>query len=102
MHGVSILILNLVVEKYCKKFLKRTVGQLSHATHKDEKLSHPVDRRDLGYRPRSGLWQRKDGYCGRKIHPPKPIKVINAPSMQARTETSRKIKFTYSNWSLTE
>ncbi len=34
-----------------------TVGQVSHASKKDEKLTHAVDIRDLGYRPRSGLWQ---------------------------------------------
>jgi hypothetical protein len=34
-----------------------TVGQISHASNKDEKLTHAVDIRDLGYRPRSGLWQ---------------------------------------------
>lgn len=28
----------------------------------------------LGKRPRSGLWQRKDGYQGRKIRPLPPIK----------------------------
>lgn len=65
-------------------------------------MSHPVERRDLGFRPRSGLWQRKDGYCGRKIHPPKPIKVINAASNEPKKEVPKKIKLTYSNWSLTE
>jgi large subunit ribosomal protein L2 len=75
-----------------------TVGQVSHATHKDEKLSHPVDTRDLGYRPRSGLWQRKDGYAGRKVKPPKPIKVIT----NEVEEKVERINYTYRNWSLTE
>lgn len=79
-----------------------TVGQVSHATHKDEKLSHPFEKRDLGFRPRSGLWQRKDGYCGRKIHPPKPIKVVNSDRKLDDDMFIRKKKFTYSNWSLTE
>ncbi len=86
--------LEISVDKYCMA----TVGQVSHASHKDEKLTHAVDSRDLGYRPSSGLWQRKDGYCGRKIHPPKPIKVIGTKA----EEKSNKIKFTFSNWSLTE
>jgi len=75
-----------------------TVGQVSHASHKDEKMSHPVDKRDKGYRPRSGLWQRKDGYSGRKIHPPKPIKVMTG-EVKEKTEH---IAYTYPNWSLTE
>lgn len=86
--------LELSLDKYCMV----TVGQVSHATHKDEKLSHPVDTRDLGYRPRSGLWQRKDGYSGRKIHPPKPIKV----SGPLEKEEVKKIKYTFNNWSLTD
>ncbi|CAF0838939.1 unnamed protein product [Brachionus calyciflorus] len=86
--------LELSLDKYCMV----TVGQVSHATHKDEKLTHPVDTRDLGYRPRSGLWQRKDGYCGRKIHPPKPVKVVG----QLVKEEDRKIKYTFNNWSLTD
>ena len=77
-----------------------TVGQVSHATYKDEKLTHPVDTRDLGYRPRSGLWQRKDGYCGRKVHPPKGIKMVG--NIKEDENTGTKINFTYSNWSLTE
>ena len=76
-----------------------TVGQVSHASHRDEKLTHPVDTRDLGYRPRSGLWQRKDGYAGRKIHRPKGIKRVGD---EKEEEGLRKIKYTFSNWSLTE
>ena len=76
-----------------------TVGQVSHASYKDEKLTHPVDSRDLGYRPGSGLWHRKDGYCGRKIHPPKPLKVIDG--LRAKSE-EKKLYWTYRNWSLDE
>ena len=75
-----------------------TVGQVSHASKKDEKLSHPVEKRDLGYRPNTGLWHRKDGYCGRKIHPPKPVKIIT----NERKEKPLTISYTYPNWSLTE
>ena len=76
-----------------------TVGQVSHASNKDEKLTHPVDKRDLGYRPRSGLWQRKDGYAGRKIHRPKGIKVMGT---EEEEQQYTKIKYTFNNWSLTE
>jgi large subunit ribosomal protein L2 len=87
--------LELSLDKKCMA----TVGQLSHADYKDEKLSHPVDNRDLGYRPRSGLWHRKDGYCGRKVHPAKPVKVINESS-KLKKLAPQKIKYTFMNWSL--
>lgn len=86
--------LELSLDKYCMV----TVGQVSRAGYKDEKLTHAVDTRDLGYRPRSGLWQRKDGYCGRKIHLPKPVKVVG-PVVK---EKDNKINYTFSNWSLTD
>jgi large subunit ribosomal protein L2 len=76
-----------------------TVGQVSHATYKDEKMTHAVDMRDLGYRPRSGLWHRKDGYAGRKLHRPKGIKVMGTPEKE---DQFTKIKYTFDNWSLTE
>lgn len=87
--------LEISVDKNCMA----TVGQVSRMGYKDEKLSHPVDTRDLGYRPSSGLWQRKDGYCGRKINPPKPIKVMG---QETKTQTERRVPYTYVNWSLTE
>ena len=77
-----------------------TVGQVSHASHKDEKMTHPVEKRDLGIRPSSGLWQRKDGYAGRKINPPKSLKVMGVNKEDHNKGT--KIKYTFNNWSLTE
>jgi large subunit ribosomal protein L2 len=38
--------LEVSLERYCMA----TVGQVSHASHQNEKLTHPVDTRDLGYR----------------------------------------------------
>jgi large subunit ribosomal protein L2 len=75
-----------------------TVGQVSHASYKDEKLTHAVDIRDLGYRPRSGLFQKKTGRFGRKIKPPKPPKVMDGK----KEEKLQRIQYTYPNWSLTE
>lgn len=50
------------------------VGQMSNAGHQYVELWCPQRKRWLGKRPRSGLWHRKDGYCGRKIKPPKPLR----------------------------
>lgn len=47
------------------------VGNMSNVGHSDVKLWCPQRKRWLGKRPRSGQWHRKDGYCGRKIYPPK-------------------------------
>ena len=75
-----------------------TIGQVSHASHKNEKLTHAVDIRDLGYRPRSGFWQRKTGRFGRKVKIPKPVKNVD----DQKPEKAKRIPYTYLNWSLTE
>ena len=75
-----------------------TVGRVSHSTHKDEKLTHAVDIRDLGYRPRSGLWHRKDGRFGRKIKRHNKVKMAGGPY----EEPVKRIQYEWANWSLTE
>lgn len=54
------------------------VGQLSNDGHDNVILWCPQRKRWLGKRPRSGQWHRKDGYCGRKIHPNKFLDVTLA------------------------
>lgn len=51
-----------------------TVGRVSNVTHGQQHVGSAQRRRWLGRRPASGLWQRKDGYCGRKIKPIPPMK----------------------------
>lgn len=55
------------------------VGQVSNIDHGKIPIGSAQRLRWLGKRQRSGQWHRKDGYCGRKIHPPKPLKVISEP-----------------------
>jgi len=55
------------------------VGKVSNINHGSIPIGSPNRLRWLGKRPRSGLWHRKDGYCGRKIHPPKSILDLLAP-----------------------
>ncbi|KAK3879978.1 hypothetical protein Pcinc_015505 [Petrolisthes cinctipes] len=50
-----------------------TVGRLSNLEHGSKHVGSAQRRRWLGRRPASGLWQRKDGYCGRKIRPVPPM-----------------------------
>nr|CAG4642773.1 EOG090X0COM [Evadne anonyx] len=54
-----------------------TVGQVSNIEHSSIPIGSAQRLRWLGYRPRSGLWTRKDGRYGRKIRPLPPVKVID-------------------------
>ena len=45
------------------------VGQVSNTEWSDLGWNSANMRFRFGYKARSGLWHRKDGYCGRKIHP---------------------------------
>lgn len=48
-------------------------GRLSNPGFEDEHIGSPNRLRELGFRPRSGLWQRKTGRFGRKIKQPPPM-----------------------------
>lgn len=49
-------------------------GQISNPDFGLIHVGSPNRLRWLGHYPRSGLWQRKDGYKGRKVRAPKPMK----------------------------
>lgn len=53
-----------------------TVGRLSNVEHNKTPIGSAQRSRELGNRPRSGLWHRKTGIHGRKIRGPPPIKVV--------------------------
>lgn len=53
-----------------------TVGRLSNIEHNKTHIGSAWQKRWLGYRPRSGLWQRKGGRHGRKIKPVKPMRIV--------------------------
>lgn len=57
-----------------------TVGKMSNPEHSKNKYLKAGHRRAEGFRPRSGLWQRKDGYCGRKVRPLPPIRKFDLGS----------------------
>ena len=54
-----------------------TVGRVSNIGHQDVKLGSHQKNRELGNRPRSGLWQRKTGRFGRKIKPLPPMRFVS-------------------------
>lgn len=51
-----------------------TVGRVSNPDHGKQHIGSAQRNRWLGNRPKSGLWQRKTGYHGRKIKPLPPVK----------------------------
>lgn len=65
-----------------------TVGRLSNIVHGSTPIGSAQKNRELGNRPRSGLWQRKTGRFGRKIRPPPPVKKI-VPNPIPTQETYR-------------
>jgi len=62
------------------------VGRISNVEHSDTPVGSPNRQRWLGNRPSSGWWQRKDGYCGRKIRPLPPVKVYDKPPPREEPE----------------
>ncbi|XP_046339473.2 39S ribosomal protein L2, mitochondrial-like [Haliotis rufescens] len=56
-----------------------TIGRVSNVDHDKEIIGSAGRARWFGVRPKSGLWHRKTGYNGRKIKPPKALKVYNKP-----------------------
>jgi len=55
------------------------VGKVSIHHLKKIHIGSPNRLRWMGFRPRSGLWQRRDGRFGRKIKKPPPVQEINPP-----------------------
>nr|CAG4650452.1 EOG090X0COM [Sida crystallina] len=66
------------------------VGQVSNPLYNTIPIGSPNRLRWLGFRPRSGLWHRKDGRFGRKIRPLPPVKVVDGPV----TSTVKYLKLT--------
>jgi len=56
-----------------------TVGRVSKVNHHLIPIGSATMLIKLGFRSRSGLWQRKDGRFGRRINPPPPLKLIEEP-----------------------
>ncbi|XP_061481466.1 large ribosomal subunit protein uL2m [Rhineura floridana] len=63
-----------------------TVGRVSNVDHNKRIIGKAGRNRWLGKRPRSGLWQRKGGWAGRKIRPLPPMKsYVNLPIASAHS-----------------
>ncbi|KAK9887628.1 hypothetical protein WA026_023587 [Henosepilachna vigintioctopunctata] len=54
-----------------------TVGRIGNIEHSSIPVGSAQKMREMGNRPRSGLWQRKSGRHGRKIRAPPPVKLID-------------------------
>lgn len=60
------------------------VGRVSNIEHAKTPIGSPNRNRELGNRPRSGLWQRKTGKHGRKVRRPPPMRIQEAPKSNTR------------------
>jgi len=63
-----------------------TVGKLSNAEHSSIPIGSAQKNRELGNRPRSGLWQRKTGRFGRKIRKPPPVRAFDSKTVDRPEE----------------
>ncbi|CAJ0930881.1 unnamed protein product, partial [Mesorhabditis belari] len=57
-----------------------TVGRLSHADFHDKIFGSAQMHRRFGYKMSSGLFHKKDGYCGRRVRPLPPVRVFDTPA----------------------
>lgn len=64
-----------------------TVGRLSNIEHESTPVGSAQKNRELGNRPRSGLWQRKTDRCGRKIRPLPPVRKFDLLQCEVTKET---------------
>jgi len=63
-----------------------TVGRLSNIEHSSIPIGSAEKNRELGNRPRSGLWQRKTGRFGRKIKPPPRVELVGVTASTPATK----------------
>uniref|UniRef100_A0A9J2P686 Ribosomal protein L2 C-terminal domain-containing protein n=1 Tax=Ascaris lumbricoides TaxID=6252 RepID=A0A9J2P686_ASCLU len=59
-----------------------TVGRLSHADIADKIYGSAQMHRRFGYKMSSGLFHKKDGYCGRKIRKLPPVRTLVEPEKE--------------------
>ncbi|KAL1451011.1 hypothetical protein WDU94_003310 [Cyamophila willieti] len=76
LHETVVIQLPSKQEVAISKQCMAVVGRVSNIDHDKEHIGTPNRLRELGNRPRSGLWQRKTGYDGRKIRPLPPLKIV--------------------------
>ncbi|KAK7865329.1 hypothetical protein R5R35_007412 [Gryllus longicercus] len=65
-----------------------TVGRVSNVIHNQIPIGSAQRSRELGNRPRSGLWQRKTGRHGRKLRKLPPIQEVNKSVAKERKTIS--------------
>jgi large subunit ribosomal protein L2 len=63
-----------------------TVGRLSNNEHSSTPIGSAQKNRELGNRPRSGLWQRKTGRFGRKIKPLSQVQLMDVTAPTSSTK----------------
>lgn len=66
------------------------LGRVSNLEHSKTPIGSAQKNRELGNRPRSGLWQRKTGRFGRKLRALPPLRKILPP----KDETTEVLRLT--------
>ncbi|XP_046406574.1 39S ribosomal protein L2, mitochondrial [Ischnura elegans] len=69
-------------------------GRMSNVMHNKTPIGSAQKNRELGNRPRSGLWQRKTGRFGRKIRPLPPVRVISSEKPEDPLKISLDVNWT--------
>lgn len=85
---ISDLIISSDVLSYIiwKKHFFWYSGRISNIEHGTTHVGSPNRNRELGNRPRSGLWQRKTGRHGRKIKRLPPMRIYPEPKARPERE----------------
>lgn len=68
-----------------------TVGKVSNTNNYLVNRLCPQRQRWKGIRPASGLKKKKDGYCGRKIRPPKPLQIFDMRLEEIKIDVTQPI-----------
>jgi len=74
------------------------VGRCSHVNWSSTHIGSPNALRHMGYRPRSGLWQRKTGKHGRKLRRPPPCREIVPKEMMPQKVPITKLTLDEDVW----
>nr|SVE75366.1 EOG090X0COM [Daphnia dolichocephala] len=79
-------------EMSLKQECMATVGHVGNEEHNTKHIGSAQRLRWLGFRPRSGLWHRKDGRFGRKIRPLPPVKIVDSRESHKTIELPMTVK----------
>ncbi|XP_015783657.1 39S ribosomal protein L2, mitochondrial [Tetranychus urticae] len=69
-----------------------SVGRVSNPNHYTVNTACTERRFWKGKRQNKGVKMRKDGYCGRKLRPPKPLRIVDAAQLLPQKKEQLKLR----------